>query len=239
MHDEVTICAVNNAHWCDTVCRAHGLSGAFTSAIWIQPRVGPPYYPNAVTLSLGQLEDQCAVVADLKAVLPSGFAVKDSFSRLELAKTGFKVAFDAEWIWLDLSPVRSQHSWSRPSWASVRKEAELERWEDAWALAGSPTSSRIFLPGLLRDPSIAFLCAVHGGQIVAGCVANRSAESVGFSNFFAPTVDREVYRAAAIGAVARFAPGLPVVGYERGEELARSVALGFRSVGWLRVWVPA
>gem|GEM_PF-6650955 len=32
-------------------------------------------------------------------------------------------------------------------------------------------------------------------------------------------------------------PGLPVVGYERGADLAAMRALGFRSLGSLRVWI--
>jgi len=33
------------------------------------------------------------------------------------------------------------------------------------------------------------------------------------------------------------APGLPVVGYERGEELDRAMRLGFAPVGPLRIWL--
>ena len=81
--------------------------------------------------------------------------------------------------------------------------------------------------------------AYRGDEIVAGCAANRSAGAVGFSNFFVVDGDEEVVTAAAIDMVARFGRGLPVVGYERGESLARMRRLGFRAVGPLRVWVSA
>jgi hypothetical protein len=63
-----------------------------------------------------------------------------------------------------------------------------------------------------------------------GCVANLSPGAVGFSNFFAVDDDDHV-AAGAVAAVARFGAGLPVVGYEAGEALARAQRLGFRSVG--------
>jgi hypothetical protein len=41
--------------------------------------------------------------------------------------------------------------------------------------------------------------------------------------------------AGALAQAKLFAPGMPVVGYERGDELARFVRLGFRPVGPLRI----
>ena len=81
------------------------------------------------------------------------------------------------------------------------------------------------------------LAAHRGGTIVGGCAANRSAEVVGFSNLFAADGDVDLLAADAVDEVSRHAPGLPVVGYERGEGLARVRRLGFRTVGALRVWI--
>jgi hypothetical protein len=76
------------------------------------------------------------------------------------------------------------------------------------------------------------------GHIVAGCIANRSrAQVVGFSNFFAIDSDRDRYRNEAVTLVSDFAKGNPVVGYDRGAELIGLQALGFHSVGSLRVWL--
>jgi len=33
---------MNNAEWCDAVCRALGVPGNFTPDIWLQPKAGPP-----------------------------------------------------------------------------------------------------------------------------------------------------------------------------------------------------
>jgi len=43
--------------------------------------------------------------------------------------------------------------------------------------------------------------------------------------------------AAAAAVVAGLAPGRPVVGYESGDILDTTVALGFRTVGFLRIWL--
>ncbi len=43
--------ALNNAEWCDAMCRAHGLPGVFTPRAWTNPVRTPLFYPDAVTLS--------------------------------------------------------------------------------------------------------------------------------------------------------------------------------------------
>lgn len=235
--DKPTICTSNSAEWCDRVCRAHGVPGTFTPEIWFQPRIGPPYYSNAITLTRSGLAEQYAAIAQLKEALPQGFSVKDAFASLDLTKSGFHVLFDAEWVWFEPSPVARPGNRSS-SWFQIETEHELIRWESAWAASGSPTVSRVFLPTLLIDASLAFFGAQRDEQIVAGCIANRSrAGVVGFSNFFAPDSRRDRFRSEAVALVANFAKGNPLVGYDRGAELEGLQALGFRSVGPLRVWI--
>lgn len=235
--DKPTICTSNSAEWCDRVCRAHGVPGTFTPEIWFQPRIGPPYYSNAITLTRSGLAEQYAAIAQLKEALPQGFSVKDAFASLDLTKSGFHVLFDAEWVWFEPSPVARPGNRSS-SWFQIETEHELIRWESAWAASGSPTVSRVFLPTLLIDASLAFFGAQRDDQIFAGCIANRSrAGVVGFSNFFAPDSRRDRFRSEAVALVANFAKGNPLVGYDRGAELEGLQALGFRSVGPLRVWI--
>ncbi|MBX3029255.1 MAG: hypothetical protein KF809_03780 [Chloroflexi bacterium] len=84
----------------------------------------------------------------------------------------------------------------------------------------------------------------HGrldGRIVAVAVASRSAAGtgpvVGISNIVLGEPDGERYRGALIDAVRDAFPGLPLVGYERGEDLERMIGLGLEAVGPLRVWI--
>jgi hypothetical protein len=94
------------------------------------------------------------------------------------------------------------------------------------------------VPELLNEPDIAFFGVEREGEFIAGCAANRSqGRVVGFSNFFAPLTEIDRFQATAARTVAAFAPGCAVVGYERDAELVGLIALGFRSVGGLRVWV--
>jgi hypothetical protein len=42
--------ALNNAEWCDVVCRSHGAQTWFDDDAWTSPTRTPPYYLDAVTL---------------------------------------------------------------------------------------------------------------------------------------------------------------------------------------------
>ena len=124
----------------------------------------------------------------LAARLPSGWAVKDSFCTLDLASRGFRVLFDAEWIYLPVSRMKVIDSSAR--WEIVRDDLALAEWESAWGRsAGDASEDRIFLPSLLDDKDIAMVACYRDGHIVAGAVANRSDGVVGWSNFFAPAAE--------------------------------------------------
>jgi len=111
----------------------------------------------------------------------------------------------------------------------------LADWEAAWG--ESAGGARIFLPALLRRSEIAVLAALDGeGGIVAGVIANRTGNAVGLSNFFARR-RRGALRAECLDAATDAHPGLPLVGYESGRDLAESRALGFQPLGPLRVWL--
>jgi len=45
-----TVAAVNNAEWCDCVCRAQGVETRFDENAWTGRTRTPPFYPDAVTL---------------------------------------------------------------------------------------------------------------------------------------------------------------------------------------------
>jgi hypothetical protein len=84
-------------------------------------------------------------------------------------------------------------------------------------------------------PELAFFGRRGAGGYDAGCLVNHSENCVGLSNLFAPAGDATVPPAATALAAA-FAPGMPVVGYERGAALAAMAESGFEPVGGLCVW---
>jgi hypothetical protein len=67
-------------------------------------------------------------------------------------------------------------------------------------------------------------------------LANRSARALGISNLFVPIGDDGGTRESCLGGAMDFAPGLPLAGYESGDDLARMKALGFAEIGPLRNW---
>ncbi|MCV3238812.1 hypothetical protein [Mesorhizobium sp. ZC-5] len=231
--DARALCARNNAELCDSVCRSHGVPGQFSADVWLQPRDGPAYYPNAVTLSASG-DGIAAQIERLSAARPNGFSVKDSFDQLDLSEFGLRRLFRAEWVWLESDPPPAAGG-TGAIWKRIGTDGELQAFEAAWS-AGNPPHGRIFLPQLLEDATVSLLAARRDGRIVAGCIANRGPAGVtGFSNFFAPQAGRSAFRAEAVLQLRRMDGGA-IAGYDNGEELAGLLALGFRAVGSLAVW---
>lgn len=216
---------INNARWCDAVCRSHGYPGQFTGRLWTSVRHALPFYPNVITLSPD------ATVAEVTAGQnPSRpFAIKDSFARLDLAPHGLTSLFDATWI-----AVPTPAGGDDPSWGAVTDRGELVRWEAAWA-SGSEVIG-LFQPALLDDPDCAVLACRRDGAQVGGAIAYTAGGVTGISNVFKSGIADDPLWAGAVRAIARVRPGLPIVGYERGEDLAAARQAGFTVLGPLRIW---
>ncbi|MFD3549723.1 hypothetical protein ACFWUW_29780 [Streptomyces sp. NPDC058655] len=224
--------ARNNAEWCDAVCRAHGLTGTFTADAWSSARRTPPLYPDAVTLTRGGTPE-AALAAGIDTRSP-GCTVKDSFAALDLGPEGFEVLFEAQWIHrpAGAAPVTAGPS---PQWSPVAGAGELAEWEAAWG--GGEEAAGLFRPSLLTAETL-FLTGRVEGRIAAGAVAHRSGSVVGVSNLFAHD-DAPVGAvwAGVLTAVAARWPGLPVVGYESGDDLDAALRAGFTTLGPLRIWI--
>jgi hypothetical protein len=206
-----------------------------TDGIWSCRGTVPPYYSNAVTVAPGWTAAQTRVLDELAADLGRPFSVKDSFASIDLGAGNLRELFSAEWMLLDPAEAPPVTSPRAPAWRRVTDAPELERWEAAWRDNGSPADTRVFLPALIADADVALFAAYRDGRIVGGCAANRTAGAVGLSNVFAEADEVVPVAVGALAETMQFAPGLPVVGYERGDDLARFVRLGFRPVGPLRI----
>ncbi|WP_030292935.1 hypothetical protein [Streptomyces katrae] len=221
----------NNAEWCAAVSGG----GSFAAGAWTSARRTPPYYPDGVTLTRAASAD--ALLAGMDTDSP-GCSVKDSFADLDLAPAGFEVLFGAEWI--HRPPAAPAPPASALTWSRVADAGELAAWEAAW---DGGESTGLFHPGLLTEEIAFFAGWSAEGRIAAGAAANRTGADrtgtvVGLSNVFTAdgTPDDEAW-AGALTAVADLWPGLPVVGYEAGEDLATAVRHGFTPLGPLRVWL--
>ncbi|MCX6049614.1 MAG: hypothetical protein NT075_31325 [Chloroflexi bacterium] len=241
-NQQALLAAYNNAMWCDVVCRAHGQLGEFTPELWLNRQATPAYYPNAVTL---RGVDGCAAqMVQLGEFARTGvlkeWAVKDSFCTLDLTALGFRILFEAEWIYRAPDLPKPDFTGEDVQWRPLKHPSDLVAWEAAWA--GEPvdefsTREAIFKPSLLTDPDITFVAAYQAERIIAGAIANRTQGVVGLSNVFVPALHEAPFWAGCVAAVIDAFPGLPVVGYERDEELTQAKALGFETVGPLRIWV--
>ena len=215
----------NNAAWCDAVCRSHGFPGEFTARTWLSPRHRLPFYPNAITLG----PDVTAAEATASQDPSRPFAIKDSFARLDLAPHGLTLLFDATWIAV---PVPA--GGDEPSWDVVTSPGDLVRWEAAWAGGGEVIG--LFQRTLLDDPDCAVLACRQDGTQVGGAIAFTAGGVTGISNVFKSGIADGPLWAGAVRTIARVRPGLPIVGYERGEDLAAAQWAGFTILGSLRVW---
>ena len=228
--------AMNNAVWCDTVCRAHGLAGEFRDGLWVNKGAVPRFYPNAITLdgpSHAGDHRQC-LEALIRDGMPPIWSVKDSFRTLDLEPFGLRILFDAHWLYAETVPTCEPSS-DDVIWDVVNTPQELAEWHAAWGRDDAWTG--IFLPALLTDQNIAIIAARRDGRIVAGGIANLAAGVVGISNIFVSGEDRKLLKCGVIAEASRHFPGYPLVGYERGDELGEMVSLGFETVGALRVWL--
>lgn len=209
----IVAAARNNAAWCDAVCGG----GTLSDSHWLTRTPAPPLYPNLVTLSPDVEPVMAAIDALSRALPPVAWAVKDSFAVLPLDAAGFRLLFEAEWLVRSAAPADMPHRWQR-----VASESDLTAW-----------SETAFPSALLHRDDVAFLTRRNAdGNITAGAVANLAAGVVGLTNVFGIGAQRE-----CLDAAMHVFPGVPLVGYESGDALAGARALGFASLGRLRVWI--
>ncbi len=230
------LAAVNNAVWCDAVCRARGGTTAFADGLWCHADPSPPYFPSVVTLS-AEVGGE-AVLQALRAA-PGGdsLGVKDSFCRLGLADAGFMKLFEARWLWRE--PKAGGSPRPRLRWCVVDTPALLSSWTRAWwpDPAADPPAPAVFGTPLLVDPAVQLLAGLDGEHLVAGAAVTLSDGVAGLSCCFFPPAEAAALRAELLDAVQVRHPGRPLVTYHQGEELQALLGLGFADVGPLQVWL--
>lgn len=236
--------ALNNAEWCDAMCRAHGLPGVFTPRAWTNPARTPPFYPDAVTLSPDATPDDVLSAIDTGP----GASVKDSFATLDLRPAGFEVLIEATWLHRPAGPAAAGGG---VTWRVVEDVDTLRAWELA-CFEGDPQG--LFGAPLLAEQGIAILAGVLSGDvrdvansgtaktgglggIVCGSVLNatRAGNTVGVSNVFARPGHLDTAWAGTIAQAAALFPGRPLVGYE--SDPAPAAEHGFTPAGPLRIWL--
>ena len=160
------IAAANNAEWCDSVCRTHGIEAEVDAYAWASRTRTPPLYPDAVTLV-----PDLSVPELLGRIDPSpGCSIKDSFASLDLTGYGFRELFDAQWV--VRAPIDPQALPARPHWTVVRDVEAFKTWENAWRGGEGPRD--VLRADLLRTPEVTLLAAWVDDRIMGGAVLSRS-----------------------------------------------------------------
>lgn len=223
MNPLVTAAIENNAAWCAEVCAAYGIRTRTECGIWFTDGRPPRYYPDAITLNPEVTAEQAVARIGDRA----NASVKDSFATLALAPLGFDLLFAANWIAIGAPSPVAHH----PRWPPVTTSGDLQCWHAAHGDADAIRAE------LLDDPNVAIVMGNVGDSGLAGAVAYRSESVVGISNVFTSGSDPVNAWQAVVANVTATFPGLPIAGYEHGEDLTAAIAAGFSEIGSLRVWV--
>ena len=94
----------------------------------------------------------------------------------------------------------------------------------------------LFRAELLGDPRCAILACRREGNLIAGVITYAAGEVTGIFNLFGAGLAAGQLWPSALRAVAARRPGLPIVGYEHGTDLAAARQAGCQALGPLRVW---
>ena len=152
-----TLAALNNAEWCDTVCRSHGLRTVIDGR-------GVDVHDEGTALLSGRgpLVRHPSVQQLLARIDTSaGCSIKDSFETLDLSAYGFSVLFDAQWIVRPATEVTPTSTGL--AWEVIREPEALTRWESVWR--GDDGPEGLFRPKLLTNDAVAF----RGETTRSGC----------------------------------------------------------------------
>jgi hypothetical protein len=218
--DLIRAAARNNAEWCSVVCKHHGIDSLMAPDAWTAKERTPDGYPDADAL-LPDV-DVDSLLARIDAA--PGCTVKDSFATLDFSSFGFRVLFEAQWIWRSASPTSTELP---PGWTPVRNSDDLA----AWAVGRSPG---IFCTALLNEPDLHFF---RHPRLAAGFALNAQAGLVGVGNVLCTPQARDEVWTGIVDTASSTYPGLDLVGYEADDDLDAALAAGFRTLGPLRVWI--
>ncbi|WP_369056384.1 hypothetical protein [Kineococcus terrestris] len=213
--------------WYEDLCALHGVGSVISEGVWSAAGAPPPLHSDAVVVEPGVTAERL----EQRLAGREHAGVKDSFATLDLTGAGMRLLFSATWVHRRPAAAADRAAGpGRGPWTRVRTREELAEW------TALHDTGAVLLPALLRRGHFAVLARRVDGRTVAGAVARLGSGAVDVSNTYAVEGHRLDWAELA-GAVAALFPARPLVGYQRGADLADAVAGGFDAVGDLRVWV--
>jgi hypothetical protein len=211
---------LNNILWCGTVSEMHGASRKMSGNIWGLSSGAPRFYPDIITSSKDVLTQEVIDFIGKREI----FSLKDSYSNLELVPYGFKILFEAEWIYHE--PIHGESKGQE--WRIIQTEKELLEWASICDLQD------IMKRDIIKKSDVKIFI---NWEKQTSFIANLGADVVGISNVFSKVPPNEELWVNISQIVSTKFPGLPMVGYEHGQDLLYALSSGWKSLGPLRVWI--
>ncbi|MBO9129404.1 hypothetical protein [Bacillus sp. 165] len=214
---------LNNIIWCGIVSETHGITHNSRGNVWGLASEAPPFYPDIITSNKNVTTQEVVEFIGDRNIL----SIKDSFANLAMEPFGFKILFDAEWIYH--APVLES---AVSAWRVVTTEEDLARWTAAYGI------EKIIKPQLIGRDDVKIFIHENRDKL-SGFIANAGAGAVGISNVFATDYHNQNLWKDIVQAVATEFPKLPMVGYEQKGDLAAILSCGWESLGPLRIWIQS
>lgn len=105
--------AANNADLYEAIFRAHGTDFKRSNDAFIGREQPPPYYSNLTVLRPDRGDQIVGHLRDIGEICEGGIGFKDSFSEYDSRNQGFRVLFEAAWLWRPSEPADFPEGWSR------------------------------------------------------------------------------------------------------------------------------
>lgn len=216
---------LNNVVWCGIVCDTHGISQTSKENVWGLMSKAPAFYPDIVTSNKEVTEDEIIDFIGSREI----FSIKDSYANLDLSPIGFKILFEAEWIYH--KPIYN-FNFFQSDWRVITTESDLAKWTKIQG------TGNVIKPILLKREDVRiFMLEKKDG--ISGFIANIGAGAVGITNIFSSEHTIEDLWSTLPKVVSNEFPGLPLVGYEQDGNLTVAIQSGWASIGPLRVWIKS
>jgi hypothetical protein len=222
MDKRIEQAVLNNINWCGIVCNSQDIRQRTREHVWGLLSKAPPFYPDIITSSRNATVEEVDDFIGGRDIS----SIKDSYANLDLSLLGFKILFEAEWIYHNaISDITSMDT----GWKRVKTEKDLTKWTIRHGL------ENVIRPELLKREDLRIFSYEKEGK-TAGFIANLGANVVGISNVFSMSNDFKHLWKEITNIVAFNFPGVPMAGYEHGDNLTAAIQSGWTSIGPLRVW---
>lgn len=223
---------LNNAQWCDAVCRLNKAPGTFLKDYWLNLKQVPEFYPNIITISpIAQKSRSVDELYSLINTNKGSLSIKDSFAELDLKDQKFKKIFEGEWIGYE--PTRIDGVMTR--WQRIHFPKRFDKWVENWKTQYK-TNFSPFPAQILKNEDI-WICGEYSEErFVKGAILYIKDNTIGISNIFSSEPITHAFWEELIGFIGVQFPGAQVVGYENGDRYQASIRAGFTPLGELVVW---